>query len=76
MTNGNYYTMIFIIILFFAPLFLASFYVNFYLPFDRQRKSIKLEIERGDIEEREYWKKELKKLYISLLPFSDKFLKK
>ncbi len=76
MTNDNYYIMISIIILFFAPLFLASFYVNFYLPFDRQRKSIKLEIERGDSEEKEYWEKELKKLYISLLPFSGKFIKK
>ena len=75
MTN-NYYVMMVIVILFLAPLFLASFYVNFYIPFERQRKSIRLEIERGDPEEREYWKKELKKLYISLLPFSGKFIRK
>ena len=76
MTNDNYYAMIFIIILFLAPLFLGSFYVNFYLPFDRQKKSIKLEIDRADSEEKEYWEKELKKLYISIIPFSAKFVRK
>ena len=46
-----------------------KFYVNFYLPFIRERDYIKMEMIRSyDEEEYLHWKKRLKELYISRIP--------
>lgn len=50
------------------PLFFASAYVNVYLPFINAVKSIKLEIRRSEGDEREFWKRELRILYIRAVP--------
>ena len=46
-----------------------AFFINSYLPFKDERDYIKMEMERSfEEEEYLYWKKELKKLYISKIP--------
>ncbi len=50
------------------PLFFASAYVNVYLPFINATKSIRLEIRRSEGDEREFWKRELRILYVRAIP--------
>jgi hypothetical protein len=58
-----------VIIIILTPLFIGSIYVEFYLPFIKQIKIIKLEIKRSEGEERVYWQKELMCFYIRCIPF-------
>lgn len=45
------------------------------LPFFRERKYIKLEIERSEKEEEYfYWKRELRNLYLRSIPFAEWFI--
>lgn len=60
-------------------LFVIDFVANTWLPFKYERKHIIMEIGRTKGYEQQYWKKELKKLYLSFFPvigrFADKFIK-
>lgn len=61
-----------VIILFFIVL---ALYFNVVIPFIKSRSYIKREMQRTDGEEYYYWKKELKKLYITHIPILGKFLR-
>ncbi|MDY3929373.1 MAG: hypothetical protein SOZ34_08445 [Clostridia bacterium] len=47
---------------------IAVFFLNVIYPFNEKRKFIKSEIRRSDGKEYNYWKRELKKLYIEHIP--------
>lgn len=60
----------------FAIIFVAFvvFFLNVYVPFKERRRYIKMEIKRSfEQQERLYWKKELKRLYLSHIPFVGRF---
>ena len=49
---------------------LLVIYLNIIIPFQEQRSYIKMEMKRSTgSRERAYWKKELKELYMSFIPF-------
>ena len=50
------------------------YWLNVIVPFNREKMYIKSEILRTTGKEKEYWKKELKILYISTVPVLGKFL--
>lgn len=59
-------------IVFGIVLLLLSFFVfiiNQWIPFQKDRRYILMEIARNDGEERLYWKRELKDLYRSMFPW-------
>ena len=58
-----------VIVIILTPLFIGSVYVEFYLPFIKQIRIIKLELNRSDGEEREYWQRELRRVYVRCIPF-------
>ena len=63
-----------------APLIvlsIAAVYINIIRPFSEGRRYIKAEIHRSYNErEYRYWKRELKKLYISQIPILGKYIVK
>ena len=61
-----------VVLLFFGA---VSFYINVFIPFIEKRKYIKMELENAEDEEYEYWKNELKELYLSYIPFAQWFRK-
>ena len=67
-------TIIFVIIVVIF-LFLA-FFVNVYLPFEKEKLYIKMEMKRSFSEDEYlYWKSELKHLYLKYIPFIGRFFK-
>ncbi len=61
----------------FVILCIAAFYVNIVRPFLENRRYIKAEMHRAYNEsEYRYWKRELKKLYISQIPIFGKIIVK
>lgn len=55
---------------------LLAFLVNFYLPFKEQRDYIKMEMERSyEEEEYLYWKRELRRVYLSSIPLIGRFFR-
>ncbi|MBQ4282660.1 MAG: hypothetical protein IJB96_01885 [Lachnospira sp.] len=55
---------------------LVAFFVNIYLPFKEERDCIKMEIARSfDEEEYLYWKRELRRLYLSYIPLVGRFFR-
>lgn len=66
-----------ILILLFLTLAVAVFCICFAKPFSYSRRYIKLELRRSYNEsERRYWKREMKKLYVSYIPIIGKRLVK
>ena len=49
--------------------------INLYLPFKNKRDYIKMEMSRSDDNEYYYWKRKLKKLYLSYIPIIGRFFK-
>ncbi len=67
-----------IITMFIGYILFLAFLVKVFLPFKEEKKRIKMEIRRSfeeDEEEYLYWKNELKRLYMSLIPIIGKFFK-
>lgn len=64
---------IFIVVILF--LIVLTFYFKAVAPFVKRRKYIKMEMKRSNGEKYYYWKRELRKLYISRIPFMNKFLR-
>ena len=64
------------LILFFLIVFLVKYIVNVYMPFVDDRDFIRMEIMRSHGDERVHWKHELKRLYLSEIPFVGKYLAK
>lgn len=73
----NYEVMTIVIIAIIIGFFLFfAFFINSYLPFKHEINYIKMEISRSfEKEEYLYWKRKLKKLYLSCIPIIGKFLK-
>ncbi|MBR4030469.1 MAG: hypothetical protein IKJ06_03640 [Clostridia bacterium] len=55
---------------------LIVFITNIIIPFKAQRDYIKMEINRTRGHERDYWKKELTRLYIRYIPIIGAFVSK
>jgi len=72
MTENNsdifFQLMLGILIFGFAVLAILAFVIHIYIPFKNERDYIYMEIKRSDIDEKKYWKKELKLFYISYIP--------
>ena len=58
----------FLTIVFLLSAIIVVFGFYWYIPFKEKRKYIKMEISRTKGERQCYWKRELKKLYISQIP--------
>ena len=52
-----------------AAIFLVKFIAGVYMPFLEDREFIRMEIARSHGNERIHWKHELRRLYISQIPF-------
>lgn len=75
--NGNDTFLYALLIVPLALLLIFAFYMNVLMPFWENRDYIKCEIARAYSEdEYRYWKSELKKLYISLIPIFGKIIVK
>ena len=60
-----------------AVLFILMIYFKVFRPFSERRRYIKMEMMQSDEgAEYNYWKRELKKLYIELIPIFGWFIKK
>ena len=57
------------LVLLIAAIFLVKFVAGVYVPFIEDRDFIRMEIARSHGDERIHWKHELKRLYISQIPF-------
>ena len=64
--------LIFAIVVF---LLMAACMVNVVMPLIKDRRYIKMEMQRSEGEEYEYWKKELKKLYRYYIPLIGRFIR-
>lgn len=60
------------IMLFFIIVFL---YLYFLAPFLEARKNIKIEMKRSYGKEYEYWKRELRRLYLESIPIIGRFIR-
>ena len=68
--------LILIISILVGALVVVAFIINIWIPFMQERRYLKLEIERTSGNERKYWERELKKLYVRVFPFATVFMKK
>ncbi len=66
----------FIIIILFFVLLVGYYLIEVCLGVRMESKHIKIEIERTDGEEKLYWQRQLKKLYISAIPVVSWFVKR
>ena len=75
-TNDTIWGTTFLVILAipFVLLIIAAFWTNIVKPFLKEKRYIKMEMGRSDEEEYEYWKSELKKLYIWHIPLVGPFI--
>lgn len=64
--------LIFLIILL---LLMIAFVLNVIMPLIKDRRYIKMEMQRSEGEEYEYWEKELKKLYRYYIPLIGRFIR-
>lgn len=67
-TNTDIYFLLGIIALFFLALIIIAI-ASFINDFSRELKFLNVEIDRNVGEERKYWIKERRRLWLSLLPF-------
>ena len=69
-TNDTFWGIALLVILAipFILLFIAVFWMNIVKPFLKEKEYIKMEMGRSNEEEYQYWKRELKKLYIWHIP--------
>lgn len=66
---------IILVVLLLLPV-LISFVINVLVPFKDTRDFIKMEMNRSEGRKQRYWKRELKKLYISHIPIVRWFFRK
>ncbi len=66
--NHEETTLLFVLICIIGLLIVIAFYINVLRPFLDDRQYIIMEMKRSDGGEYRYWKRELKLLYISLIP--------
>ncbi len=66
--NHDEITLLFVLICIVGLLIVIAFYINVLRPFLDDRRYIIMEMQRSDGGEYQYWKRELKLLYISHIP--------
>lgn len=66
--RDNWTALAMIIILFVVILCTTVFIINVIIPFVQERKIIKMQIKHTEGEEQEFWKSELKSLYMRQIP--------
>ena len=71
--EGNWKVLMILIILFVVLLCTTVFILNVIIPFIQERKIIKMQILHSEGEEQEFWKEELKYLYIRQIPIIRNF---
>ena len=55
---------------------ILAFFINFFLPFKKERDYIKIEMERSyEEDEHRYWRRELKYLYLRSIPLIGRFFR-
>ena len=72
MNDAMFYIVIFVVSLFVLGFY--AFYVKIIKPLIEKKNSIKEEMRYSHGREHAYWKKELKRFYISCIPFIGKFI--
>lgn len=75
MNAHRYELIIFQVIIVLIIIVLTVYYFKKIIPLNREAKQIKAEINRCTGDERKYWKKKLKKLYLSNIPFFGKLFR-
>ena len=63
--DETYDFLLLIFLLLFGTLIVLAFIVNVWIPYQDERSYIKMEIQRSDGEEWEYWKHVLREFYIT-----------
>ncbi len=71
----SYEFLFLLFVLMLGILALIAFIINVWIPYQRERKYIKMEMKRSDGEEYYYWKRQLKRLYISHIPIVGRFIR-
>ena len=71
--SGNWKVLMIALILFVIVLCVTVFILNVIIPFIQERKIIQMQIKHSEGEEQEFWKKELKYLYIRQIPIIRNF---
>ena len=74
MTSNESFTAILILISVIALMCMGSIYMKVWLPFINERRYIKMEIERSIGKKKDYWKKQLKILYLLHIPIIGGFI--
>ena len=69
----NYEMLILIIAVIAGVFLLFALFINEYLPFKKSRDYIKMEMRRTTGNERKFWKRELRKLYLRHIPLIGRF---
>ncbi len=65
--------LLFIFIVIIGFFILLAYCFNVVMPFIKERNYIKMEMQRSDDKEYRYWKRELKRLYLSHIPIIGRF---
>lgn len=66
--TGEDLFLLFVLIVMIVFFIIFVFYFYVVMPFIEERNYIKMEMQRSDDEEYYYWKRELKRLYLSQIP--------
>ena len=72
MANTQGETRLMIIIIAALIFCFIGFYATVIIPFKKERRYLKMELKRSAEEDKEYWKREIRRLYISYIFFMGK----
>ena len=72
--NGENFLAIIILVSLIVLTCLGSFYMKVLVPFYNERRYIKMEIERSSGKKKDYWKRQLKILYLLHIPIIGPFI--
>ena len=76
MFNQENETMYVVLILAVLLILLVVYYITVVHPFIAARKYIKMEMARSSVREMKRWKREMRRAYVSLIPFIGNVLRK
>lgn len=75
-TDTLLYDEILIIAIIIGFFLILAFFINFFIPFKKERDYIKMEMARSyDEDEYRYWRRELKYLYLRSIPLIGRFFR-
>lgn len=67
--------LLFVFVVIIGSFVVLAFFINVVMPFMKERDYIKMEMQRSDDEEYYYWKRELRRLYLSHIPIIGRFFR-